>query len=79
MVRFFPAAGLRNGSDGWSAYRGNLSLYWASSSSSNTHGFSLLSSAANTRLSADTRTNGLSVRCVAREVKKLLRLLLFFI
>ena len=60
---FFPAAGIRNHSDGTAYYRGNYGFYWSSRPYSN-YAYSLDFAVVYAGMGNDDRANGYSVRCV---------------
>ena len=76
---FFPAAGARSFGDSIIVGRNGRGWYW----SSNTNNIAMKCSYhfhnSAVYFNDSYPTNGFSVRCVAREVKKLLLFLLFFV
>ena len=65
MLRFFPAAGLRNFETGVPVARGRGSYYWTSSSYSEERAWYLEILGTAMYPGFTLRTHGLSVRCVA--------------
>ena len=67
VVRYFPAAGLRNWSSGAANSQGNSGFYWASNASSTTNAWAASFNTGNVYLFAHYRSYGFSIRCVTND------------